>query len=60
MPKLNRSLRIYMSKNKLTLPCLRARMGDWFYYVTVMQFSDINQRLSMVDEIHNKIIEVIK
>jgi len=41
-----------MSKPKLTLPCLRARMGDWIYYVTIMHFEDIDLRLSMVDEIH--------
>lgn len=41
-----------MSKKQLVLPCLRAKIGDWIYYVTVMQFSEISARVSMVDEIH--------
>lgn len=41
-----------MSKGKLVLSTLRARMGDWIYYVTIMPFSEISDRVSMADEIH--------
>ena len=41
-----------MSKEKLILPTLRAQMGDWTYYVSIMTFEEINKRLSMADEIH--------
>ena len=41
-----------MAKNKLTLPTLRAKMGDWIYYVTIMTFEEISKRVSMADEIH--------
>lgn len=37
---------------KLTLPALRAHMGDWAYYVGVMRLSDIAARVSFADEIH--------
>jgi DNA sulfur modification protein DndB len=35
-------------------PCLRARMGDWWYYVTVMSFAEINAWVKKVDEIHER------
>lgn len=38
--------------DKVILPSLRGTMGDWFYYVTVMKFGDIANRVSMADEIH--------
>ncbi len=42
-----------MNKNKkLLLPCLRGRLGDWIYYVTIMTFREIANRSSMTDEIH--------
>ena len=41
-----------MAKEKLILPTLRAKMGDWIYYVTIMTFKEINNRVSMADEIH--------
>lgn len=41
-----------MSKGKLILPALRAQMGDWTYYVSIMTFEEISNRLSMADEIH--------
>ncbi|MCX8106658.1 MAG: DGQHR domain-containing protein [Ignavibacterium album] len=40
-----------MSKGKLILPTLRAHMGDWIYYVSIMTFEEISNRLSMADEI---------
>jgi DNA sulfur modification protein DndB len=36
----------------LKLPCLRGRMGDWFYYVSLMKFSEVSKRTSMVPDIH--------
>ncbi|WP_241330078.1 DNA sulfur modification protein DndB [Chryseobacterium arthrosphaerae] len=36
----------------LKLPCLRGKMGDWFYYVSLMKFKDLAERTSMVPEIH--------
>lgn len=36
----------------IKLPSLRGRMGDWFYYVSLMNFSEIANRASMVTEIH--------
>lgn len=41
-----------MSKNKIVLPALRGRMGDWIYYISLMQFSEIANRVSMVPDIH--------
>lgn len=41
-----------MSKRKLVLPTLRAQMGDWIYYVSIMTFEEISKRISMADEIH--------
>ncbi len=41
-----------MSNKHLTLPTLKSRMGDWIYYVSVMTFKDLSERLSMADEIH--------
>lgn len=36
----------------IKLPCLRGRMGDWFYYVSLMKFSEVANRASMVPDIH--------
>lgn len=36
----------------IKLPCLRGRMGDWFYYVSLMKFNEIADRTSMVPDIH--------
>ncbi|HBG69686.1 MAG: hypothetical protein A2W93_12020 [Bacteroidetes bacterium GWF2_43_63] len=38
--------------NTLRLPCLRGRMGDWFYYVSVMKFCELANRTSLAQEIH--------
>lgn len=44
---------ISMSKHKrLVLPTLRGKMGDWYYYVTLLPFKEISERVSMVPEIH--------
>ena len=37
---------------ELFLPALRARMGQWWYFTSVMKMSDIVERVSIVGEIH--------
>lgn len=37
---------------RLILPSLRARMGDWIYYITFMQMDDIAGSIKMVADIH--------
>lgn len=37
---------------QLVLPALRARMGDWVYYVTFMKMKDIAERINIAQEIH--------
>jgi len=39
------------SKN-VYFPAIRARLGDWWYYVATLSFRDIEQRVSKVSEIH--------
>lgn len=42
-------------KNIPTLfPCLRARMGDWWYYITTMTFGQVNSWILNVHEIHER------
>ncbi len=41
-----------MKKNNLIFPALRCRMGDWIYYVTYFQFSDISEWIKFADEVH--------
>jgi DNA sulfur modification protein DndB len=38
--------------NELTLPALRAHMGDWVYYVTFLQMEEIANRIELAEEIH--------
>jgi DNA sulfur modification protein DndB len=35
----------YIEHQKLILPTLRGKMGDWFYYVTLMPFKEIADRV---------------
>jgi DNA sulfur modification protein DndB len=35
-----------------TFPAIRAMMGDWAYYVTVLKFRDIAARVARTDEVH--------
>jgi DNA sulfur modification protein DndB len=42
-----------MNKNRLIFPALRCRMGDWFYYVTYLKFSDVSQWIKKTEEVHN-------
>lgn len=42
----------------LFLPAVRALMGDWTYYSTIMKFRDINERVKYAGEIHeSKILQ---
>lgn len=53
--KLNPNYNIFMNKlKKISLPCLRGRMGDWYYYVTVLKFSEVALRVKLPKEINNK------
>ena len=38
--------------NKIFLPALRGRLGDWAYYTCVMSFKDLVERVKTADEIH--------
>ena len=35
-------------------PCLRSRMGDWWYYITIMTFDEVNIWIKNVDDIHER------
>jgi DNA sulfur modification protein DndB len=44
-----------MSENtlgQLVVPALKARMGDWSYYIGFLQFRDVADRISVAEEIH--------
>ncbi len=36
----------------LYLPCLRASMGDWTYYISFMKMKDVAQRIDVAEAIH--------
>lgn len=38
----------------MLFPCLRSRMGDWWYYVTTMTFDEVNSWVMKVDDIHER------
>jgi len=38
--------------DKLSLPALRAHMGDWVYYLTFMRMHDIAEKIKIAEEIH--------
>jgi DNA sulfur modification protein DndB len=40
--------------NPLLLPALRAKFGDWWYYVTTMTFAQVAGAIRPVNEIHEK------
>ncbi len=40
-----------LKSSQLSLPALRGRMGDWFYYVTLMSFREIADRVKLPIEI---------
>jgi len=35
-------------------PCLRSRMGDWWYYITTMTFDEVNSWIKKVNDIHER------
>ena len=39
---------------KLNLPCLKGRIGDWFYYCSTMSFDEIARRVKLPIEIDKK------
>lgn len=40
--------------NKISLPCLRGKMGDWMYYVTLLSFEEVSKRIKLPKEIDKK------
>ena len=40
------------NQDALLLPALRAKMGDWVYYISFMSMRDIASRVSVIDDIH--------
>ncbi len=42
-----------MKKNELIIPALRARMGDWIYYVTFLRMDQIADQIHIAQEIHS-------
>ena len=38
--------------DQIILPALRARMGQWWYYISAMRMADIVERISVAQEIH--------
>lgn len=40
------------TNKQLYLPCLRASMGDWIYYISFMKMRDIAQRIDVAEAIH--------
>lgn len=40
------------SFDSLLLPALKANMGDWMYYVAVMQLKDIAERVDFAEDVH--------
>ncbi len=41
-------------KPQTLFPCLRSRMGDWWYYITIMTFEEVNIWVKKVDHIHER------
>ena len=39
--------------NELTIPALRAHMGDWIYYVTFLQMEKIADQIHIAEKIHS-------
>lgn len=39
---------------KLNLPCLKGRIGDWFYYSSTMEFNEVAKRVKLPNEIDKK------
>jgi len=43
-----------MKTSKINLPCLRGKMGDWMYYITLLKFEDVAKRVFLPEEIDEK------
>ena len=43
-----------MKATRINLPCLKGKMGDWMYYVTLLKFKDIAERVFLPEEIDEK------
>src|SRR6266704_1403053 len=43
-----------MDSTRTLFPSLRARMGDWWYYITTMTFNEIKTWVKKVDAIHER------
>lgn len=40
-------------KYPLSIPSLRARMGDWIYYIGLLRMEEVAERISIAEEIHS-------
>ena len=40
--------------SKIVLPAIRARVGDWNYYVTTLSFEEVAELIKAPDEIHER------
>jgi DNA sulfur modification protein DndB len=40
--------------SKLNLPCLRGRIGDWIYYIALLSFKEVANRVKLPKEIDSK------
>ena len=43
-----------MNKNRLILPCIKGRIGQWFYYSSIMSFAELADRVKLPREIDKK------
>ena len=39
--------------NRLFLPALRAKMGNWIYYITLVNMKEVASRISVVDDMYS-------
>jgi DNA sulfur modification protein DndB len=46
--------------NKISLPALRGKMGDWFYYISLLSFDEVAKRVKLPEEIKDDNIEEAK
>lgn len=46
-----------MELKSLSVPCLRGKIGEWFFYTSVMKFKDIAQRVKLPEEIDKKYVD---
>lgn len=42
------------NNTKLNLPCLKGRIGDWYYYSSTMSFAEVANRVKLPKEINKK------